>query len=318
MKKLFPLALFLSLSGYAQRIDYASTFRKIDERAYFRFHYDNDYFTKTDQYYSQGITLEYVHPSLKRFPLARLLYKPWKTPAQYGLNFNLFGFTPTSILSDSILVGDRPFNANISLQAQMTQTDAGRKQKFSTAFSVGVMGPAAQGYEIQYNIHKWLKNPLPHGWEYQIKNDIILNYQVGFEKQLLSAGKSFLLNGIAEGRIGTLNNKVNGGINFMAGRFNKRFETAPASKRKAEYYFYSQGRMNIIGYDASLQGGLFNRKSPYTIPSADISRISFQADAGVIINFKTFYLSYTQSFLTKEFVTGTYHRWGGMSMGFAL
>ena len=200
----------------------------------------------------------------------------------------------------------------------MTQTDAGRKQKLSTAFSVGVMGPAAQGYEIQYNIHKWLKNPLPHGWEYQIKNDIILNYQVGFEKQLLSAGKSFLLNGIAEGRIGTLNNKVNGGINFMAGRFNKRFETAAAIKRKAEYYFYSQGRMNIIGYDASLQGGLFNRKSPYTIPSADISRISFQADAGVIINFKTFYLSYTQSFLTKEFVTGTYHRWGGMSMGFAL
>jgi hypothetical protein len=103
----------------------------------------------------------------------------------------------------------------------------------------------------------------------------------------------------------------------MAGRFNKRFMPV-IKKGKAEYYLYWQSRVNFTGYDASMQGGLFNRKSPYTIAANDINRITFQADAGVIVNFKKLYLSYTQSFLTKEFRTGRYHRWGGISIGFAL
>ena len=305
-------------NSYAQRIHNTASFRKIEEDAYFRFHYDNDYFTKTDQYYSQGITLEFVHPSVRKFPLAKLLYKPWSSTPKYGVSFNLFGYTPTSILSDSILYGDRPFNANISLQTFLIQEDPARKQQVAIAFSLGVMGPAAQGYEIQYGIHKWLDNPLPLGWQHQIKNDIILNYQVNYEKQLLGTGNHFLLNSTAEARVGTLNTSLGGGFNFMAGRFNKRYAGSDARKKKAAYYFYGQSRVNVVGYDATMQGGLFNRKSPYTIPLADIERLTFQADAGIIINFKKFYLSYTQSFLTKEFSTGTYHRWGGMSMGFKL
>ena len=305
-------------SSYAQRMHHTASFRKIEANAYFRFHYDNDYFTKTDEYYSQGITLEYVHPSVKKFPLATFLYKPFTSTPAYGLGINLFGYTPTSILSDSILYGDRPFDANISLQTFLIQEDPARKRQISVALSLGIMGPAAQGYEIQYGIHKWLNNPLPHGWQYQVKNDIIVNYQVNYEKQLKGSGKHFLLNSTAEARLGTLNTSLGGGFNFMAGRFNKRYALKEEIKKKAAYYFYGQCRVNVVGYDASLQGGLFNKKSPYTIPSADLSRLTFQADAGVIINFKKFYLSYTQSFISKEFTTGKTHRWGGMSMGFAL
>ncbi len=301
-----------------QLIENTATFRNIQHKKYFRFHYDNDFFTKTDQYYTQGITLEYVHPSIKKIPVARLLLNPFNTESQYGISFNLFGYTPTSILSDSILYGDRPFNANISLQIFSRQADDIHRQQISAAFSMGVMGPAALGYEIQYGIHRWLKNPLPHGWQHQTKNDIIINYQLNYEKQIASAGNIFLLNTTAEARLGTLNDKLSGGFNFMAGRFNKRFLPQGKQKRIAEYYLYGQGRVNFVGYDASMQGGLFSRKNPYTIAGRDVSRITFQADAGIIVNFKKFYLSYTQSILSKEFRTGKYHRWGGVSFGFAL
>jgi lipid A 3-O-deacylase len=307
-----------TLFAKAQLIDNSATFRTINHNSYFRFHYDNDFFTKSDEYYSQGITLDLVHPSIKKFPVSKLLWKPYTTTPQYGIAFNLFGYTPTSIASDSILYGDRPFNANISLKTFLIQIDPVKKQQISTALSIGIMGPNALGYQIQDNIHRWLKNPLPHGWQYQTKNDIILNYQLTYEKQLLGGGNHFLLNGTAEARAGTLNDKLSGGFNFMAGRFNKRFMPVSYKKRKAEYYFYGQSRMNFIGYDASMQGGIFNRKNPYIIPNGDITRVSFQADAGVIVNFKKLYLSYTQSFLTKEFRTGKYHRWGGFSVGFAL
>ena len=318
--KTLSIVLFIccSLIVKAQLTDNTSSFRKINHNSYFRFHYDNDYFTKTDEYYTQGITFEYVHPSIKNFLPAKLLWKPFKTTPQFGVTFNLFGYTPTSIASDSILYGDRPFNANITLKTFLIQVDEINRQQISTAFSIGVMGPAGLGNEIQTNIHRWLKNPLPHGWQYQIQNDIIINYQLNYEKQLLAAGNYFLLNGTAEARAGTLNNKLSGGFNFMAGRFNKRYMPVTYSNRKAEYYFYSQSRINFIGYDASMQGGLFNRKSPYVISGGDVSRVTFQADAGIIVNFKKLYLSYTQSFLTKEFSTGKYHRWGGVSVGFAL
>lgn len=302
----------------AQLTDNTSTFRNINHNSYFRFHYDNDYFTKTDEYYSQGITFEYVHPSVKKFLLSKLLLKPYNSNPQYGIAVNLFGYTPTSILSDSILYGDRPFNANISFKTFLIQADQIHHQQISSALSVGVMGPAALGYQIQNNIHRWLKNPLPHGWQYQIKNDIIINYQINYEKQIKAASNNFLLNTTAGVRLGTLNNKVSGGFNFMAGRFNKRYEPVNYTKRKTEYYFYGQSRVNFIGYDATMQGGIFNRKNPYTIANNNISRITFQADAGIIVNFKKLYLSYTQSFITQEFKQGKNHRWGGISIGFAL
>ena len=312
------LLLGYGRNAFSQLTNNSTTFRNVQEKKYFRFHYDNDYFTKTDEYYSQGITLEYVHPSVKNFLPAKLLWKPRKSALQYGITFNLFGYTPTSILSDEILFGDRPFNATITLKTFLIAADSVNRQQVSTAFSLGIMGPAALGNEIQTNIHRWTKNPIPHGWQHQIQNDIIINYQLNYEKQLLAAGKHLLLNTTAEARIGTLNNKLSAGFNFMTGRFNKRFLPAAKNKRKTEYYFYGQSRMNLIGYDASMQGGLFNRKNPYIISAGNISRFTFQADAGIIVNFKKLFLSYTQSFHTKEFRTGHYHRWGGISMGFAL
>ena len=310
--------LAYSNSIKAQLADNSSTFRNLNSSSYFRFYYDNDYFTKTDKYYTQGITLDYVSPGLSCFFLSKLLWRPYASVAKYGVSINLFTYTPSSIASDSILYGDRPFNSNISVKTFMIQTDASQKQQVSTAFSIGIMGPWALGHEIQYGIHKWLKNALPHGWQYQIQNDIIINYQINYEKQLVSAGNNFLLNTTAEARVGTLNNRAGGGFNFMAGQFNKRLSPIAGNKRKAKYYFYAQGRVNIVGYDASLQGGLFNRSSPYTIAAGDISRLVFQADAGVIVNLKKLYLSYTQSYLTKEFHAAQYHRWGGISVGFSL
>jgi lipid A 3-O-deacylase len=302
----------------AQRIDHTATFRKVDKEKYFRFHYDNDFFTKSDKYYSQGITMEMVNPALNKFVLSRLLFKPFNTPASHGVTFNLFGFTPTSIASDSILYGDRPFSANLSFRFFSVQANEAHNQQIASALSIGIMGPAALGYQIQYNIHRWLKNPLPLGWQHQVKNDIIVNYQVNYEKQLLQVDNSFLLNAAAELRLGTINNKVSSGINFMAGRFNNRFGSIKGKIRKAEYYFYGQSRVSLIGYDAGLQGGIFNRKSPYVIAADDITRITFQADAGVIVNLGKLLLSYTQSFLSKEFRTGKYHRWGGFSIGFVF
>ena len=301
-------------SSFAQLTDNTSTFRNINNKSYFRFLYDNDYFTKTDEYYTQGFTLEYVHPSLKYFPVSRLLIKARNSDPQYGISINHIVYTPTNTESDAIIYGDRPFAAAISIKTFLTSSDSITGQHISSALSVGVMGPAAQGKEMQTTLHRWLKNELPKGWQNQIQNDVIINYQLNYEKKLFSAGDFFLLNGAAEARIGTLDDKVSGGFNFIAGHFNNPYHPSN-NKKKIQYYVYGQSRIGIVAYDATLQGGLFNRSSAYIISSGDISRVTFQADAGIIVNFRHLYLSYTQSYLTKEFLTSHYHRWGGISIG---
>ena len=116
--------IFISTISKSQLTDNHSTYRTLQSDRYFRFHYDNDFFTKADEYYTQGITWEYVHPSIKKFPLSTLLFKPYAMPVKYGLSLNLFGYTPTSILSDNILLGDRPFDANITLKTFLIQADS--------------------------------------------------------------------------------------------------------------------------------------------------------------------------------------------------
>jgi hypothetical protein len=314
----FILLLVAGRQAIGQIIDPTPTFKTIHHKSYLRFYYDNDFFTKTDYYYTQGITVEYVHPSLKKNPVSKILIAPAGSQLQYGMAFNLFGYTPTSIGSNEILYGDRPFASCMALSFFQAASDSVHLRRFSSSLSVGIIGPAAQGKEIQTGIHRWLNNILPKGWQYQVKNDLIVNYRVGYEKKLVSINHAFVLNAAAEIKAGTLNDKISTGFNFMTGHFNDPFRDLSKSRKKIEYYFYGQSRLHAIGYDASLQGGLFNRSSPYTIAAADITRISFQADAGIVVNFRKLYACYSQSYLTKEFRTGLHHRWGGISIGCAL
>lgn len=307
---------FGSLAVQAQLIEPASTFRNIDRKSFFRFHYDNDYFTKTDYYYSQGISIEFVHPSLQKFPLSRLLFTTPNSKVIYGTVLNFFGYTPVNTNSDSILDGDRPYSSAISLSLFSSVTDTKRQLHISNIISAGIFGPLALGERMQTNIHRWLNNKLPKGWQHQVANDVIVDYQLNIEKQIWAYPDRFLLNGVTQARLGTLKTKASAGINIMAGFFGDPYKPNTLHKKKLQLYLYSQARYHLLGYDALLQGGLFNRTSPYTIASSDVSRLVLQVDGGIALNYKKLFLTYSRSYIGKEFQSGADHQWGGISIGF--
>lgn len=301
----------------AQLIDNSSSFKNISATNYLRFNYENDFFTGTDYYYSQGITVEYVNPRLKKNPINRLLFFAKNDKSKYGISFNIFGYTPTTIESNEVLLNDRPFQANMAVKSFVLNIDSTKKQRIASSISVGVMGPAALGKEIQTVIHKQTGDAIPKGWQHQIKNDIILNYQLNYEKAIVRAGNNLLVNGFAEAKAGTLHNKLSGGLNFMAGRFTDPYSFTPV-KKKANFYLFGQGFVSLIGYDATMQGGLFNRKSVHTTTANEIERVVFRADIGIMLNIKKVYLSYSQSYLSKEFKNGLRHSWGGLSLSISF
>jgi len=314
---LLNASLLFALSAPAQRISNTALYRTIQSPTYFRVHYENDYFSGTDKYYTQGINLEQVHPLIGKFFTSRLLIHSGVSETKFGISVEHEGFTPTLITQPQILYGDRPFAACLFGKTFSIVNDPARRQRISSALSAGVIGPAAGGKEMQESIHHWINAVQPQGWQNQIQNDLILNYQVDYEQALLSVSY-FSLSGKAGARAGTFNTKATAGIIFMIGYFDDPFTNFSGQNRKKQVYLYAEPVVNIVGHDATLQGGFFNRTNPYVIPSTAVSRFVFQGNAGLIIKINALQLEYFQSYITREFTTGNYHIWGGLRVGWYL
>ena len=317
MLRIYYLLLIVGTTfpATAQRISNSTLYRDIPSPHYFRIHYENDYFSETDIYYTQGINLEYVNPSIRKFPMAKLLIRSSSKENKFGIAIEHEGYTPTSISHPEILKGDRPFAAGLFLKTFSIVSDAIRGERISSSFSTGVIGPMAGGKEVQETIHQWINYKLPLGWQNQIQNDIILNYQVDYERRLLSIKDYLLLAGKASARAGTYNTKLYAGTILMVGYFDDPFSSFLKQKFKIQVFLYAEPSVNIVGHDATLQGGLFNTSSAYTISNNQINRFVFQGNAGIIFKIKNIQLEYFQSYLTQEFETGSNHKWGGIRIG---
>lgn len=319
------LLWLLSGAASGQAIDNTLSFKNINTDQYFRLSYENDYFSATDKYYTQGIALELVNPKLKNFPLHRLLFTPVRGHTRYGIGLEHDVYTPSRINITEVIPGDRPFAACLFIKSFAITIDSIKKRRFAASLSSGVIGPAAYARELQTEVHRVLpKNSLPYGWGNQVRNDLLLNYQLGYEQQLLSYRNIFSLDAGAVARFGTVSNKVSVGSTILIGYFNTPFATRrehlPRSTTKNNFriYAYERPEVSFVGYDATLQGGLFNRTCPHTISSSDITRITFQNRFGFVVAWRGMYLEYFQSFISSEFRTGDYHVWGGVQIAFRL
>lgn len=299
----------------AQKIENTASFRDIKSDTYFRFNYDNDYFGSTDENYTQGYNFELVAPFLKKNPINKLLLKPKKSEIKYGLSIEHIGFTPVNIKSSEIQFGDRPFAAAIMLKSFAIATDTIQKSRFVSSLNIGLIGPGAFGKEMQVGIHQATGNTIPMGWQNQIKNDVVINYELNYEKQLFRFNNLFSLNSNSKLQFGTLFTNASVGFTATFGIINSPF-TSVKNKNKFQIYAFSQPSINVIGYDATLQGGLFNNKSPYTISTNEIERLTAQNNYGIVVQTRTLYFEYTNTIVTREFKTGTSAKYGGIKIGF--
>ncbi|MBA3827426.1 MAG: lipid A deacylase LpxR family protein [Taibaiella sp.] len=315
---LYLLPLVATLAANAQMIDNTVGFKNINSDKYFRLNYENDFFSATDIYYTQGINLEIVAPWARHFILSKALLHPRGWYTRYGIGIEHNGYTPTSIGHDEILHGDRPFGGTLALKTFQISIDTTRRQRLSTTLYTGILGAAAGTAEMQTGIHRWLHNIRPRGWPNQIHNDAVLDYEVDYEKQIFSLGRYLLLDVDARACIGTLRDNAGVGSTLYFGYYDSPYDIITSNARNFRIYGYEHAGFNAIGYDATLQGGLFNRSSPYTIPTADITRGTFENRFGFVVMYRRISLEYFQSFLSPEFSTGKMHVWGGIQIAFGL
>jgi len=284
---------------------------RISPEIFFDAIFDNDIWDYTDYYFTSGISLEFYHPAISASPLTQLLPGLRNSVNYYGLTLVQNLYTPRKLENVNVLAGDRPFAAYLIIGHQRISLSPDKHRRLQSEISIGIIGPASLGGVAQDLIHE----NKPVGWANQIKNDIVLNYSIRFDQGFYS-GKGVELAVIAGGQAGTLYDNIMAGLYLQLGKANNRygsvFQTTGHQKpfkKRVRYYFSMDVKNKLIMYDATLQGGMFNRGSVYKLEGSQVNRYVFTGTACFGLGLGRYSLEAEQVFLSPEFDGGRHHFW---------
>jgi lipid A 3-O-deacylase len=273
--------------------------------------FDNDIFDYTDYYYTNGIGFELYHPAISASPVSRVLPGLKNSMNYYGLTLVQNMYTPLKLEELTVRIGDRPFAAYLTIGHQRISLSAYRHRRLQSEFIIGTIGPASLGNQAQDLIH----SNTPVGWVNQVKNDFVVNYSIRFDQGVYS-GNGIELAVFAGGQGGTLYDNITAGFFFQMGRANDRygsvFQTTEHEKpyrKRVRYYFSLDIKNKLVVYDATLQGGMFNKESNYKLDGNQVSHYVFTGTASVGLGLGRYSLEAEQVFLTPEFDGGRKHLW---------
>ncbi len=300
----------------------------LGRESYLKVDFDNDILDYTDRFYTNGIKIEIISPGLQMNPLSRLMIPYWGSGTNYyGVSLVQNMFTPSTTKKGGILYGDRPYAAYLYVGSFKITNDPEHNFRQTSELDAGIVGPNSYGEWVQRSFHNAVPtNNEPLGWEYQVKNDLVLNYSITFEKGVFNWKHADLLLSSA-GNLGTLYTNVSAGAELRTGRINPYFANLGVAKKqvledaglnKIQFFFFVKGTGKLVGYDATLQGGLFNTSSAYILAADEISRMVFEGSGGVTFSCNGISLDVEQFILSPEFHNGWWHKWVHLALTFSL
>jgi hypothetical protein len=290
--------------------------------------FDNDIFDYTDQFYTNGIQFDYVAPAISANPLKYILLPYWgRAKNYYGLSLVQNLYTPSTTKLGGILYGDRPYAAYLYIGSFKITNDEQHHFRQRSEFDIGVIGKPSLGGAVQDLFHKYVPtNSEPLGWDYQVGTDALLSYNFSLEKGVINT-KHLQLILAGSGSLGTLYDNIGGCASLRIGWFNDYFSDLGVRKKRvlkasgcrlAQYFLTFRGAARLVAYDATLEGGMINCSSPYTIPASSVSSVVAQSSVGFTVTYGTVGIELEQTILSPEFNHRWWHAWGHIGLLFAL
>ena len=265
---------------------------------------DNDSYISlfNDGYYTNGLTFFY-----KYIPKTQDTSFPKKI-IEYNLGIKMY--TPRKGTAPRIIDQDRPFAGYLFTKASINYFFE-NESYLKVGASIGIIGPSSGGGKIQNAFHKMLGLYEILGWEYQIRDMLALNTHFLFSKKLIrTCGKRIDFHAIAEANVGTV--ETNGGFGIMnrlsmfpankiyhSGTYGSLIDlkSLKKSQRIPEFFLFIKPMIYYRFYDATIEGSLFNNKSPVTY---DIEPILYSLETGVIFQMYRVNIKYSVTFNSVE------------------
>jgi lipid A 3-O-deacylase len=228
---------------------------------------DNDGFLaqKSDRYYTAG-NFGYYRHALKIADTAK------SKLANKILGFELGQkiFNPqTGAIPDRIFI-DRPFAGYLYLGTNLNLLYK-NESNLKLQARIGMVGQHAFGEEIQDVIHDVIGFYHPTGWQYQVRDAFQLNLSAEYNR-LLTRDNHIDLSLTSHADLGTGITGAGAGFLVRLGKFNQLFNSAATTStvsananlkpfHDSEFFFYYKPVLNVVVYDATIQGGLFEKQA---------------------------------------------------------
>lgn len=277
--------------------------------------YDNDGLAGTNRYYTMGIRAEVISPRFMDLYLSQrfLLRIGRRARTYYGLGLSHQAFSPENIEARDVVQGDRPYAGSLILSHFLISNDKERLMRLTTSIDLGVIGPWS-GSDLLNNSQ--------NGWENQVRTDVVIGYNAKLEKGLFeSDGVDAQLFGKAS--LSTLRPHIGVGGQARLGLLNPYFYALHSAQRSLygsrkihdrQIFLVVNGGLDVVGYDATLQGGLINgglfSNDAYELTRRDISRLMGYFSIGFNAVYKGLGIGYSHNLRSKSFQNGESHSWG--------
>jgi len=320
-KSYILLLLFLetTMLVFGQRTETAINFTS--EKSRLVFETENDLLFGSDNYYTAGLALSCTADNLKKTP-AQLILKPNRSEyfSFSGFGFQQRIFTPYSIDEPNSIENDRPYSAYLLVTNFAVLINPTKNLRLSNEIGIGLMGQSAGGKEVQTSIHKLIGSVAPVGWDNQLENTFLIDYQFRIEKGFFNNWTANHFVPFFATRIGTLTDLVQIGLITKWGNKNNYLVnvTTPIElNKKLIWEWLFEANLQGVFYDATLEGGLFNDDLNSLTKDEIISR-QYQFRTGVNLYYKKFSFRYMIKFNSTDFNSAVIHRYASVNIGLAF
>lgn len=279
---------------------------------------ENDMLFDTDSYYTAGEALSFSNSKIHKTPAQIILNKICSTK---DYSFTGFGieqriFTPYSIENPNSIENDRPYTAYFLISNYSVSINLEKKLLFSNEIAIGLMGKYAFGEEAQSFVHKIIGSSIPIGWDNQLESAFLIDYRFRVEK---SFDNNWLVKHIvpfSEVRIGTLTDRIKLGLTTKFGNKTSFLNSKKSTDNKFVWAWVMELNLQGVFYDATLEGGLFNKEDPVKLAKQDIISQQYQVRTGINLYYKRLSFRYMLKLNSSNFASAVIHRYGGVNIGY--
>lgn len=292
--------------------------RSADPAGTFAFLLENDTFSGSDRYYTNGFLFAWRAPSydppdwLATLTDRPSLLFPAGGTARWGLAFGQKKFTPEDTLARDPDPRDRPYAG--WLYGALTLYSYTARELGSLELQLGVVGPSALGEWVQNTTHDLLNIDRAYGWDAQIKDEpginLVLNRQWRLNQPADAAGRQFGLVPSVAVSLGNVQTYAGAGVLLRYGTELEADFGPPRARpvSAGSIFFQPTGRFGWYGFlglegrvvaqDITLDGNTWR-------DSRSVEREPLVGDAslGVAFVFPAARLTATYTLRSKEFET---------------
>ncbi len=154
--------------------------------------------------------------------------------------------------------------------------------------SLGCVGPCSQAENSQTEWHEFFGFVTPEGWDLQIKNQLALQYFLEYKTNRYEVFPYVSLHPRYKASLGTVFNNISFGGEFILGdKSNEVTNAANYAYEKWEWQLFLHNDIQLVAFDGTLEGSLFNNSSPHTVSP---SRVVLENGVGVRLRYNNQYL----------------------------